>query len=254
MKDMDHVTTHAISELASQLGQPLRDELKFSFSELNRHIELFQQSLQEISSSMKNSEDSMKLAAHELLPKIEVAGQELESAVQKFSDSAESLRSGFFENLDIRITTVMENNERVVDSLRAELSNISSDFRLVEKVLEKSSNNLTETNRKLDSTSSEFQKEIDNWNGLLKATSHAHTKELEALSSEISELLNNMKSRLLEEIDEQINLRDNRVRRDIAENNVMFSQLLNRVARIEKSIWAITCIITITIIIVCFLL
>ena len=254
MKDMDHVTSHAISELASQLGRPLRDELKFSISELNSHIELFRKSLQEISSSMKDSEDSLKFAARELLPKIKVARNELDSAVNVFNDSAQSLKGGFFENLDIRIDALMEKNERIVSTLRDELSNISKDLRLVEKVLEKSSSNLTETNQKLDKTTSVFRKEIDNWNGLLKATSHAQTKELEAFSSEISELINSMKNRVLEEIDEKINLRDNRVRQDIAENNVIFIQLLNRVARIEKFIWAIACIMTLTIIIVLFLL
>ena len=247
MKDMDHVTSNAISELASQLGRPLRDEL-------NSHIELFQQSLLEMSSSMKKSENSLMYAANELLPKIEVAKKELDSAVQCISDSSESIRGGLIESLDDKITAILDNNERIVNSLRDELSSVTRDLILVENALDESSNNLTGTNQDLANKAAVFMDEIENWNGLLKARSHAQTKELEALSSEISELINNMKSRLLDEIDEQIDLRDNRVRKDLAENNAIYKQLFYRIARIEKSVWVVASIIALTIIIVLFLI
>ena len=252
--DMDHATQHAIAELASQLGQPLRDELKVSFSELVGHVELFRQSLQEISSSMRVSQGNLEIAANELLPKMEAAKRELETGVKNFSDSAESLKGGFFKNLDVRITAIVDNSEKIVSSLSSELSNISNDLRTVEIVLEKSSTNLVETSQKLDNATVGLRKEIDDWNGLLRASNHAHSKELEALSSEVSELIINMKTRLLEEIDEQINARDNRVRQDIAENNVLSIQLFKRIERIEKFFWTAVCIIVLLLILIQFLL
>ena len=249
MSNMDHTTRHAISALASQLGEPLRDELKVSFSELTGHVELFRKSLQEISSSMSESQGSLKLAANELLPKIDSARKELETATESFKDSAQSLRGGFFEKLDARITDIIDSSEKIASSLSDELSSVSNDLRLVEEVLEKSSASLTDTSQKLDSTTAGLRKEIDNWNGLLRATSHAHSKELEALSSEVSELIKNMKNRLLEEVDEHINARDNRVRQDIAENNAVLAQLSKRAARIEKSLWVMEGILVLAVII-----
>jgi hypothetical protein len=243
VKDMDHVTQHAVSELASQLGQPLREDLKLAFSELVEHVELLRQSLQEISFSMRASQGNLEIAADELLPKMEAAKRDLETSVKSFSDSVESLKGDFLGNLDIRVTAIVNNSEKIVGSLSGELSQISNDLRMVEKVLESASLNLTETSQKLDSSTVGLRKEIDNWNGLLRASSHAHSKELEALSALVSELIINMKTRLLEEIDEQINARDNRVRQDMAENNVILMQLFKRVIRIERFIWIAVCII-----------
>lgn len=250
---MDHATQHAISELASQLGQPLRDELKLSFSELVGHVELFRQSLQEISSSMRASQDNLKIAADEILPKMEAAKKELEAGVKSFSNSVDSLKSSFFKDLDVRITEIGSNSEKIVSLLSSELSNISNDLRMVEIVLEKNSLNLVETSQKLDNAKVGLKKDIDDWNGLLRASSHAHSKELEALSNEVSELIINMKTRLLEEIDEQINARDNRMRQDMAENNVILMQLLKRIVKIEKFIWTAICIIVLLVIVIRFL-
>ena len=254
MNNMDHVTRHAISELASQLGQPLRDELKVSFSELAGHVELFKRSLQEIFSSISGFQDNLKIAADELMPGIKTAKKELENVTRNFKDSVQSLKGGFFEKLDARITDIMSTSEKTAESLNTELSHISKDLRLVEKVLEKSLNSLADTSQKLDNTTIGLKKEIDNWNGLLRATSHAHSKELEALSTEISELIKNMKNRILEEVDEHINARDNRVRQDIAENNATLTRLFTRTARIEKTLWAVEGILVLAIVIIYFLL
>jgi RNA processing factor Prp31 len=243
VKDMDHATQHAISELASQLGQPLREELKLTFSELVEHVEWFRKSLHEISSSMSASQGNLEIAADELLPKMEAAKRDLETSIKSFSDSVESLKGDFLNNLDIRVTAIVNNSEKIVGSLSGELSHVSNDLNMVEKVLEMTSNNLTETSQKLDSSTAGLRKEIDNWNGILRATSHAHSKELEALSTLVSELIINMKTRILEEIDEQINARDNRVRQDMAENNIILAQLFKRIVRIERFIWAAVCII-----------
>ncbi|MCL1941386.1 MAG: hypothetical protein FWG09_05535 [Synergistaceae bacterium] len=254
MSEMDHAVRSAVSELASQLGPPLRDELKASFSELTGHVESFRRSLQEISSAMGASQDNLKLAADELLPKIKTAEKELEAATKNFRDSAQSLRGGFFEKLDIRIADIMSSSEKIVASLSGELSYLSNDLRVVEKVLKESSVNLTDTSEKLDGTTVGLRKEIDNWNGLLRATSHAHSKELEALSAEVSELIKNMKNRLLEEVDEHINARDNRVRQDIAESGAVLTQLLKRTERIEKFVWLAACAIAAAIVAIFFLI
>jgi len=254
MNDMDHTTRHAVSELASKLGQPLRDELKASFSELAGYVESFRRSLEEMSSSMSDSQDSLKLAANELLPKIEAAKKELETATENFSDFIQSLKGGFFEKFDNRISDFMNSSEKVVNTLNGELSHISTNLRMIEEVLEKNSNNIIETSQRLDNTTFGLRKEIDNWNGLLKATSRAHSKELEALSIEVSELIKNMKNRMLEEVDEHINARDNRVRQDITENSAVLTQLSKRTQRIEKSLWLIEGVLVLAIIIILFLL
>jgi len=252
MNDMDHATRHAISELASKLGQPLREELKASFSELEGYVSSFQQALHEISSSMSDSQDNLKNAANELLPQMETAKKELETATKDFSDLAQSLKGGFFEKLDTSLAIIMSSSEKIAESLSGELSYLSNDLQGLGKVLEKSSLNLTDTSQKLDSTTIGLRKEIDNWNGLLRATSHAHSKELEALSAEVSELMKNMKNRLLEEVDEHINARDNRVRRDIAENNAVLTQIFKRTVRIEKFLWLTEGILALTVIIILF--
>ena len=250
MNDMDHATRFAISELASKLGEPLREELKTSFSELGGHIGSFRKTLHEISSSMSDSQDSLKLTVSELLPQIETARKELETATENFSDLAQSIKGGFFEKLDASIADIISSSEIITKSLSGELSYLSNDLRDVEKTLEKSSLNLTDTSQRLDNTTIGLRKEIDNWNGLLRATSHAHSKELEALSAEVSELIKNMKNRLLEEVDEHINARDNRVRSDVAENKAVLTQLFNRTVRIEKSLWLIEGIILIMLVII----
>ncbi|MCL2768111.1 MAG: hypothetical protein FWE49_05255, partial [Synergistaceae bacterium] len=237
MSEMDHTTRNAILELASQIGQPLRDELKASFFELAGHFELFRKSLQEISSSMNGSQDSLKLAANELLPKIETAKRELEIATEIFREAVQSLSEGFFEKLDVRIADIVNNSGKITESLSGELSYLSNDLRSVERVINENSLNLTDTSKKLDDTTVGLRKEIGNWNGLLRATSHAHSTELEALSTEISELMRNIETRLLEKVDEHINARDNRVRQDISKNNAMLTQLLTHTARLEKSLW-----------------
>jgi len=254
MNNTDHTTRLAISELASQLRQPLRDELKISFSELAGHVELFRQSLQEIASAMKTSQNSLKVATDGLLPNIESAKKELETATKNFSDTVQYINGSFFKNLDLRITAIIDNSERIVGLLSSELSVISNDLRAVEEALESNRVNLVETSRKLNDTTVGLSKEIDNWSGLLRATSHAHSKELEALSAEVSELITNMKSRLLTEIDEQINARDNRIRQDMAENNAIIKQLFLRTVRIERFIWIAVPILVLTIIVICFLL
>jgi len=254
MNNMDHATRHAISELASQLGQPVRDELKASFSELAGHVESFRQSYQEITSIMNISQNNLKFATDELLPKIDNAKKELEFATKSFRDSAQSLKSGFFENLDFRIDAIISSSEKIVNSLSSELSNISDDLQTVKIVFEKSSVNIAQTSKKLDDTTVELRKEIDNWSGLLRATSLAQSKELEAMSAEVSELLVNMKSRLIKEIDEHINARDNRVRQDMAENREVLMQLFKRTARTERLVWIAVCTIILTIIVINFLI
>jgi len=254
VKDMDHVTRNAILELTSQLGQPLRDELKIAFSELVGNVEKFQKSLQEMSSSMRDSQGKLIIAADELLPKMEAAKKEFENGVKNFSDSAESLRIGFFKDLDNKIIIIMNSCEKIVSSLSGELSYISDDLRTAREILEKSSKSFAETGQKLEDTTAGLRKKIDDWSGLLRATGHAHSKELEALSSEVSELIINMKMRVLEEIDEQVNARDNRIRQDMAENNEMLMQLLKRSIRIERFIMTVLCVIVLLVIVTHFLL
>lgn len=166
MNELDHATKSAVTHLAAQIGEPLRNELA-------QQIEVFKKTMETAVSSLGEARENIESAA-----------------------------DGLFEKLDERIAT-----------------------------LEKSSDNVAHS---LNEKTAQFGKDIADWVGFLSATSHAHSKELDALSAEMSELFNNLKVKLLSSVEEQINIKDNEIKNEIKDAKLAIEKLSAQIAANAK--------------------
>lgn len=80
----------------------------------------------------------------------------------------------------------------------------------------------------LKETTIALGKEIKDSVGFLSATSHAHSQELDAISSEMSELFKNLKSKLTAAFDEQIVVRDEKILNELTEIRKIISELAKK--------------------------
>lgn len=179
MRDMDHAAKNAVSQLASELGGHLREEI-------SQNAQFFKNTMIEAAESIEEAQKNLQEAA-----------------------------DGLFEKLDGRIVVFEKNSENVASSL--------------------------------NDIASGFGKEIGNWVGFLSATSHAHSKELDALSSEMSELFKSMKAKLLSAVDEQISVRDGKMQQEIKETKTaiaaLSAQIEERGKKFEKNVRLLMCVL-----------